>query len=293
MTATHAAALRRFVETIEGIVSHETATELFALFNRIALLRYEEAANSGFLLLCRPGLASDLAVLRLEAPFDVRDVRGVRKMLQISDHQLCVVCDGKAVYGFAAAESCSTGALLIQFHSHGVWELRRAGGEPVAIDARAEEPLRAGLNEEQFIACVEQVLGPLPRAELQQLWSLIATAQHQLRGTNVLISKHAAREAERLASQCTRVSPVQLTPALMGRLTSIDGTVIIDTRGVCYAIGAILDGEVSARGDRARGGRYNSALMYVDSCPFPCLIVVVSQDGMVDLVYRTQTAATE
>jgi len=31
----------------------------------------------------------------------------------------------------------------------------------------------------------------------------------------------------------------------------------------------------------------------VDSCPFPCLIVVVSQDGMVDLVYRTQTAATE
>jgi DisA checkpoint controller-like protein len=84
------------------------------------------------------------------------------------------------------------------------------------------------------------------------------------------------------------VRPVELTPSLMERLTAIDGTVIIDTHGVCYAIGAILDGTVTVRGDRTRGGRYNSALMYVDSSPFPSLIVVISQDGMVDLVSKPQ-----
>jgi hypothetical protein len=71
---------------------------------------------------------------------------------------------------------------------------------------------------------------------------------------------------------------------LLERCTSIDGTVIIDTKGICYAIGAILDGDVSNHGDRTRGGRYNSALMYVDTVAVPSVIVVVSRDGTVDIV---------
>jgi hypothetical protein len=100
------------------------------------------------------------------------------------------------------------------------------------------------------------------------------------------IAADAAAEAARLNSQCTKVKPFALTPAVMEQITSLDGSVVIDPDGVCHAMGAILDGSVSARGNRVRGGRYNSALMYVDSCPFPSLIVVVSQDGMINLVYR-------
>jgi hypothetical protein len=61
---------------------------------------------------------------------------------------------------------------------------------------------------------------------------------------------------------------------------------------VCHAIGTILDGPATDRGDRTRGGRFNSALMYVDSSPYPSLIVVISQNGTVDLVSAGRKAAT-
>jgi DNA integrity scanning protein DisA with diadenylate cyclase activity len=128
------------------------------------------------------------------------------------------------------------------------------------------------------------MFGDFCEERYHRLWGLISMAARQLRGTNVLISTQAAAEAERLGSQCTRIRPTLLTPMLMERVTSIDGTVIIDTDGVCHAIGAILDGPAARRGDRTRGGRYNSAVMYLDSTPFRSIIVVVSQNGMVDLV---------
>jgi hypothetical protein len=274
-------------------VSDEIAGELFDLFNQIALLHYEDAAINGFLVLCHPDESYPAPALRLEEPFDIHDLRGVRKMLQISDEHLCVLCDGRVVRGFAAVGADYSDSLMVRFRGHGVWELRQAGCIIAQIDASDGQFPGSGLTEERFRAAVEQVFGSLPEEQQQYLWSLVAAAERQLRGTNILLTDQAAAEVERLESQCTRVEPVPLTPLLMGRLTSIDGTVIIDTQGVCHAIGAILDGEVSARGDRRRGGRYNSALMYVDGTACPSLIVVVSQDGMVDLVYRLREPSGE
>ena len=136
----------------------------------------------------------------------------------------------------------------------------------------------------------ERVFGPMPSIQSEHLWDLVEAAKRQVRGTNVLITTEAAAEADRLGSQCIRLIPVPLTPPLMERLTSIDGTVIMDTRGICHGIGAILDGAVSPRGDRTRGGRYNSALMYIDSSVFPSVIIVVSQNGTVDLVSKPTTS---
>jgi hypothetical protein len=275
-----------FVEATSGIVSNQIAHELFDLFNQIALTRYETSESYGFLVLSQLDAYSTMPFVRLESPFDVCNVRGVRKMLQISDQHLYVLCDGRVVYGFATSVADCPDALVVQFRHHGVWELRRDGRMIVRMNVQDEpcNPLR--LQKNQFIAGAQKVFGSLSQAELQYLWSLITAANRQSRGTNVLISACAEIEAKRLESQCTKVEPVRLTPSLMERLTSIDGTVIMDQYGVCHAIGAILDGGVATRGDRTRGGRYNSALMYVDSTPFASLIVVISQDDMVDLVYK-------
>jgi len=274
-----------FVKAIGGLFPVEVASELFQFFNRMAVLRYEEAANSGCLLLCRPELARTILNLSFGTPFDLTDTRGVRKMLQISDQQLHVVCDGRRLHGFTTmAPSESAETMVIQFHPHGMWELKQAGRVVIEVQLSDAAAACTGITEERFFASVRQVFGELPCANRQQLWNLISVAQHQLRGTNVLISANARAEAERLTTQGTRVTPAVLTPMLMERLTSIDGTVIIDTGGVCHAIGAILDGPATDRGDRTRGGRFNSALMYVDSSPYPSLIVVISQNGTVDLV---------
>jgi hypothetical protein len=66
-------------------------------------------------------------------------------------------------------------------------------------------------------------------------------------------------------------------------VTAIDGAVMIDPSATCYAIGVILDGVASQKGNAARGARYNSAIRYVDGRD-GFLAIVVSEDGSIDLI---------
>ncbi len=282
---------RYFIRSLAATIDSETAAEVFDTLNRIATLRYEEATNSGCLVLCPARCYPELLSLRFEQPFPFTDLLGVRKMLEVSDRRLCLLSDGHYVHGFTTDGQDHAESLLVQFQPHGMWQLRHGGSLIVQIDSSENCSAAARFDQAAFIDTIQRVFGRVSATERLKLWQLIATASRQLRGTNVLILREAAAEAVRLGSQCTRIQPLPLDPALMERLTAIDGTVIIDTQGVCHAIGAILDGPVSKRGDRTRGGRYNSALMYVDNSPFPCLIVVVSQTGSVDLVWRHKAIA--
>jgi len=275
----------QFGSLVSPIVGENLAAELFDLFNQIALLQYEDAESTGFLVLCPLNLQPpSTPLIRFATPFDVRDIRAVRKMLQISEQRLRILCTGRNIHGFATGID-HPDTLMIQFRKHGMWEVRKAG----AVVLQVNELALAGVPQDWFFEVCERVFDDIPQQQIQNLWNLVEAAKRQARGTNVLISTAAAEEAERLGNQCTRLLPVPLTPSLMERLTCIDGTVIIDTGGVCHGIGAILDGAVSPRGDRTRGGRYNSALMYVDATPFPAVIIVVSQNGAVDLVSKPRT----
>ena len=274
----------RFTQAVSEVMGSEVAAELPALFHRLATMPYEEAESAGFLALSPPDHPA-LALVRLETPVRLRDVRGVRKMLHVSSPDLRVLCDGRSVYGFTAQADCRA-LLVVEFQRRGVWRLMLDGVILVEANARETATAVRRLHEERFQAHVQEVFGSLAPRVGQGLWTLIEAAARQSRGTNVLISANAGDEAARLTPQCTRVRPFALTPAIMERVTTIDGTVIIDPEGVCHAIGAILDGGVSDRGDRTRGGRFNSALMYVDARSSPSLILVVSHDGMVNLVSR-------
>lgn len=282
-------ARQSFIESASGIITPDDAAKLFDLLNQIAVLPYEEASNSGLLVLCQPSFVDGALTLRFEVPFEVNNIRGVRKMLQVSDEEFCLLSDGRMVHGFGTTGTVPRDALTVQFHHHGMWdmwELHGSGRVLTRVSVLGERSLPRNVNRERFISEARRTFGELPGDDVSRLWDLISSAGGQMRGTNVLISEQAAAEAARLQPQGTRVKPTTLTPAMMQRITSIDGTVIIDTKGVCHAIGMILDGPASERGDRTRGGRFNSALMYIDSSPFRSLIVVISQDGMVDLVCR-------
>lgn len=72
-------------------------------------------------------------------------------------------------------------------------------------------------------------------------------------------------------------------------MTSIDGALIIGFDGMCYALGAILDGIASEDSQRGRGARYNSGLAYVDTQykqGEDCLIAVISEDETIDILVR-------
>jgi hypothetical protein len=289
----HAAKRKCFIEAVSPIVDSALGAELFDLFQLIAVLPYEDAANSGFLLLGPPAPQYSPLSIRFDEPFDISEIRGVRKMLQISGDHLYLLCAGRSVPGFAPSGATLPGAMILQFHHDGMWELKRDGTNILQVQVTQDRSAAQTFSQSRFGEYVRDVFGHPGEVDMVRLWDLISAAAKQLRGTNVLISEAAAREAERLGSQVTRVTPVLLSAELMERVTSIDGTVIIDPRGMCYAIGGILDGPVSGRGDRTRGGRYNSALMYADHTPFRSLIVVISQDGMVDFVCNSPERPAE
>ena len=277
---------QQFVQAVSEVSKEIDPHELYRLFNDITMLRYLQATNTGYLALCPQQRTMDSPLILLETPTPLRSVRGVRKVLQITLPTLVALSDGQAIYGYNDPSALGADILLIQFQWPNAWQLTKNGRTIVRITSRVGVGVTAALDEHYFCTALRHVFGSSSQAVQKHLCELVRAAQRQRRGTNVLISGNAAEEALRLNSQCTRVRPFVPTPAIMEQITSLDGTVMIDPNGACHAIGAILDGFVSDRGDRRRGGRYNSALMYVDSCRIPSLILVVSEDGMVDLVFQ-------
>ncbi len=97
-----------------------------------------------------------------------------------------------------------------------------------------------------------------------------------------MIHPNAAQESERLENQSTVIEPFKLTVEDVGALTAVDGAVLVDPMGTCYAFGVILDGMATVNGDRSRGARFNSSVRYVESqlrIGTPCVSIIVSEDG--------------
>lgn len=126
-----------------------------------------------------------------------------------------------------------------------------------------------------------------------QVINIIKEASKQHHGTMLVFHKEAEREAQRLG-KCGRaleLEPVCLQNEIenLVQMTSIDGAVIIGFDGMCYALGAILDGIASEDSQRGRGARYNSGLAYVDTQYKQgenCLIAVISEDETIDILVR-------
>ena len=118
------------------------------------------------------------------------------------------------------------------------------------------------------------------------MWEIVLEAVKQHRGTLILISSGAEKEAIRLSSQCFIIEPVKLDDILTRKLTSIDGAVLLSPDGICHAIGVILDGMATSKGDSARGARFNSAIRYYEATKnqYDSIMVIISEDGMVDII---------
>jgi len=100
----------------------------------------------------------------------------------------------------------------------------------------------------------------------------------------LVIHAHAGSESDRLVGQAVKVSPVALGEDSLFAASRIDGAVLISPDAKCHAIGVILDGIAGTSGDPGRGARFNSAARYVDAHRANCLILVVSEDGSIEIV---------
>jgi hypothetical protein len=263
-------------------------TDLYDVCNVISTMTYEGADGIGGMLIAPRDHAEVRPDLSLQRPASLRDYRTVRKLLEISDGGLFLLCGDGEVYGFGRSADTGgeapAGLFLVAFTGQHRWRLSL--GSRVLMEVTYGQPHlpKERLNALDFHRTVERTFPVMTGVDVDTLWTLVSAATEQRHGTMVVVSTGAALEAARLGTQAIATAPTLVTPALMRLITAIDGAVLIDTSNRCHAIGAILDGLATEAGDPARGARYNSAIRYVDSSLHACLAIVVSEDGMINVV---------
>lgn len=282
---------KHFAAVVPVLLRNLRVGELpYTALTELATSRYEGESNHGRILFARAEHPNVEALVHLQRPVRLSESRGARKLLEIATEGLFALSDGEFIYGFGrmrdgydpSREDC----FQAEFLDGRAWQLSHASAVLMQVrDGVASLPPKPPA-EGKLLDVLEREFGSGSDPNL--LRELVAAATRQRHGTLLVISDHAADEAERLTAQSTPVTPIKLTPELMKPLTSIDGAVLLDSSGICYSLGVILDGLASARGTPARGARYNSALRYVETVrkqrQHRCVAVVVSEDGPVDVL---------
>ena len=270
----------------------ERTDSLFQACNAISALRYEGSEGSGRLLIAAPAHPSVHVLLHLRQPVHLRNYRGIRKLLEVSTDELHLLYAADHIYGVGQLRVVpyneqEENLFVVEFAGAHTWRLFHGQHQLMVVSYGLPRLPRRLLRKETFELQVRQQFPALEPDHLAHLWRLASAAMQQQRGAMVVISANAQAEALRLQNQATLIEPIHLLPELMVPLSSIDGAVLIEPDASCHAIGVILDGFASEKGNPARGARYNSAVRYKEysqqhQCA--CLVLVRSEDGTVDLV---------
>lgn len=259
---------------------------LFDAMNALTNTRYERRVGVGSLLLALRDTPHVERVLTFIKPVSIRETRTLRKVLETSGRDgASLLTDGRDVYGLGRlrpgypVESESVFGMLVT--GDGAWELHHGGAALARVEFGAPRLPTQQLRRDRFEQVCTQILGGY---DGDALWALANASKGAEHGTMLVISPQAAEEANRLSSQAISIEPAALDATLVAKVTGIDGSVLVDPDGRCHAIGVILDGTATTEGDRSRGARYNSAVKYLASTDTPTVILLVSEDGMINLL---------
>jgi hypothetical protein len=263
---------------------------LFDACNAISALKYEGTEGIGTMMVAKKNHPDIYQLLMLESYVPLRDYRSVRKLLELAEGNIRLLSDAVNVYGLGTLKPgydfSRQEIFLINFTKHYTWEFLHAGNVLMKVAYGIPNLPKGQLDEYRFHQDLSITFPQLSEENRQNLWLLINEVYLLSHGTIVVISEGADAESERLAKQSFKIEPMAMAPSFIKQLTQIDGAMLLDTQGYCHAIGLILDGLASEYGDSARGARYNSAIRYVETSKHPCLAIVVSDDGLINLIRK-------
>jgi hypothetical protein len=262
--------------------------DLFMRFNLLSSMMYEGTKGSGHLLLVNPENEAIDYLLRFDSPIPFNEPRWARKVLQMATNEIALIADGENIYGLgklpANYDYSLQNAFVVDFIDHYHWEIRC--GSQVLLRSRYGEPKlpQELINEQRFKVNYARLFPASSPADHTLLWTLFNTAIQLSHGCMIVVAEDAAEEAERLRQQGSIIEPTQMSVELLRRVSGIDGTIILDPHGICYAVGVILDGAATVECTPSRGSRFNSGIRYLKAGNKQRMAIVVSEDHTVDLI---------
>jgi hypothetical protein len=283
------AAVGRLTRSAVVLSGNEMGDSLSQALNRLSTLRYERRVGIGRLVLAQRDEQAIDVDLGFRQPIRVRETRALRKLLELSGRGgPALLTDGDEVYGLGrlneSYDPASERVFELLVLGDGTWELRHLTTVLVTVEYGTPRLPQERLGQERFSEIVRRVFDGEDEPDVFVLWGLVTAAAEAEHGTMIVISAAAAEESERLSSQALPVEPTALGAEAVVNVTQIDGAILVDSRGNCHGLGVILDGTAEGGGDRSRGARYNSAVKYLASMACATVIVIVSEDGMINLL---------
>ena len=223
-------------------------------------------------------------VIKFASPVPLSKTRWARKLLQMGSGPTALIADYRSIYGFGSVSDISGPALRVDFLDQQQWDFRR--GNQVLLRTRFGEPRlpEEAIGEARFMDNFRRLFPEAGEQSAARFHKVLEILLQQPRGSMLVVAEDAASEAARLEHQGTRIEPAVLSRPLLEQACRIDGTIIADPKGLCYAIGVILDGAANYECSPARGARYNSAVRYVDASQAKRLAFVISEDRTLDII---------
>lgn len=258
---------------------------LFDSVCRVASKMYERVECHGYIVLAKQNHQSLKPVIHFEHGPEINNSRSLRKLLELTSSSIYLHIDSARVWGLSEkpTDVLSEDVFYIEITENRTWTVFLGQKVLMVVEDGLPSLPRKTIQHAAMRRQIEDVFPDLNESSIFDLVSLIETAAKERHGTVLIITGDAKDEAVRLNRESTMIRRAKVTPELLPHLTPIDGAVLLNPNGECFAIGVILDGEATSMGDSSRGARYNSAIRYVQSRSEPTLAVVVSEDGGIDI----------
>lgn len=262
----------------------------FDHFCRISGAFYESSKADGSIMLARQDHPSLVKKMELAKPISLSNIRGTRKLLELTrSGKYHLHTNSNDLWGLvevdrAAEVTDNEDIFEIRFLESHCWECAYHGQVLLRVENRIPKLPGQTLNAKQVSTDLRRWFPSMAPDVVATYVTLVEACAKQEHGALLVISNKAMHECERLSRQSTPIKPIRADDALIYSLASIDGAVLLDLEGQCWAIGVILDGLACEEGNPSRGARYNSAIRYVSTRPKECLAFIVSEDGGIDMI---------
>ncbi|MCY3867942.1 MAG: hypothetical protein OXG87_00220 [Gemmatimonadetes bacterium] len=218
--------------------------------------------------------------ITFQNPVGLHETRSVRKLLELTDETTALLTDGQAIYGLGECIAAPDVA-KIAIEGHARWSLSINDTVLMRVAYEHATLPKQILDKELFRDVAQRTVGT---GEVDRIWDIFQCALDNDQGTTIVVSEDPVSEIERLGQEALAIKPEYLDRSDVARLGRIDGAIILGPDGRCYAFGVILDGQANSSGDRARGARFNSSVRYQRTVEIGTMVIVISDDGTVDLI---------
>ena len=268
--------------------SRDGHDNLFSACSEISTLTYEKSSERGRLIFARRNHDAISETMTFHRPVRLSNSRAIRKLLQLTNDNEGLLCNSSYARGIGAIQDnynpMDEDIFCVNFISQSKWELVHGGTPLMRVEHGIPQLPEKKMQVRQFNETLCRLFPETTEKQRSHLSQIAGSADDLGNGAVLIITSRAAEEAARFGEQATVIEPHTLTVEFLGRASRIDGAILASPDGQCHAIGVILDGLVNRKGTSERGARYNSTVRYVLGSDCPCLGVIVSDDGMVDLI---------